>query len=316
MAPKEDLTVVSTDPVELDDSKSVSKPTEDTKSESTKEEPVKKEEPIQKEVPIKDATEEVPIDDENPPPPPPRPASPVSQLTKTLKDAFPNIEDKLITTVIIASQGNLDSSFNALLYLSDPTFKPEINIQPPEKPQRPVKNTDDEILARQLQKEFEKEDIRRRRRSEDRRRQKHKKAPELEDESPDEFEQIKETFTQGIEEARTTLNGWVSGLSKKFSGEPEQSNATNANPKLFGALGGSSFKNSDVRNKPRFDEDPTIITNDFHDKINLKNNEEELPEPPADEKASKKWQPLNSDVPINSDAFLVTDSEEEDDKKK
>lgn len=312
MAKKEELTVVSTDPVELD-AATTSKTTEsaaETKDSKPAEVEAKKPESV------KDETEEVPIDDDKPPPRPPRPASPVAQLTKTLKDAFPNIEDKYITTVIIASQGNLDSSFNALLYLSDPSFKPEINIQAPEKPQRPPNATDDELLARQLQKEFEKEDLRRRRRSEDKRRQRPKKVPEYEDESPDEFEQIKETFTQGIEDARTTLNGWVSGLSKKFSGEPEPARSSNANPQLFGALGGSSFKNNEVRSKTRFDEDPTIITNDFHDKINLKNNEEELPAPPVDEKASKKWQPLNSDVPINSDAFLVTDSEEEDDKKK
>ena len=28
--------------------------------------------------------------------------------------------------------------------------------------------------------------------------------------------------------------------------------------------------------------------------------------------SNKKWQSLNSDVPVNSDAFLVTDSEDED----
>ena len=28
--------------------------------------------------------------------------------------------------------------------------------------------------------------------------------------------------------------------------------------------------------------------------------------------SNKKWQPLNSDVPVDSNAFLVTDSEDED----
>lgn len=319
--------------------------------------------------------------DEKLPTPPPRPVSPFSQISKTLKEAFPTIEDKLITAVIIASQGNLDPAFNALLYISDSSYKPEINLSinslpPPSHPSSKVRNgksnksvtnndnegsgiiTDDELLARQLQKEFEKEDEKRRRKHESKQQRRQYQTENNNkfggnhndnadsDESPDEFEQIKETFTQGIEEARSTLNGWVSGLSKKFTLNEQQQQQQrdqqrDQQPKLFGALGGSSFKgnsnsnyrqsvsynqqnnkNSNTRKSNNFDEDPPILSNNFHQGINLSNNDinedvndkPNLPTRPNHElhDDKKQWQPLNSDIPINSDAFLVTDSEDED----
>lgn len=279
--------------------------------------------------------------EEEAPAPPPRPVSPLSQIKQDLKDAFPNVEEKLITAVLIASQGNPDPAFNALLYISDPSVEAEIPEPAPPVPNKHVntqKNTltDDELLARKLQKEFELEDKRRRAQHHDRerRRRRQQSQPEdLEDDSVDEFGQIKESFSQGFEEARTTLNGWVSGIAKKFqepSDEALQSKESQSqNPKLFGALGGSSFTKQNKKNT--FDEDPRIISNDLHSQINLKDNDEEeqdapsLPKRQGDQAnkeksaqsdsymdSNKKWQSLNSDVPVNSDAFLVTDSEDED----
>lgn len=290
------------------------------------------------------------------PPPPPRPVSPASMIKKDLKDAFPNIEDKLITAVLIASQGNVDPAFNALLYISDPSFQPEIPTPVTTQPQTKSGNvkkgtlTDDELLARKLQQEFELKDRRRRSRHEEKQRRRrgggdrqHPQLNDYDDDSTDEFGQIKESFTQGFEEARTTLNGWVSGIAKKFQepadGDIHQSqkqsqSAGSANTKLFGALGGSSFNfnnNNKQKTNSRFDEDPQIISNNFHEQINLNDHDVDdapsLPKrqgqgaPNSQQKSqqsdtysesNKKWQPLNSDVPVNSDAFLVTDSEDED----
>lgn len=279
--------------------------------------------------------------EEEAPAPPPRPISPLTQIKQDLKDAFPNVEEKLITAVLIASQGNPDPAFNALLYISDPSVEAEIPEPAPPVPSKQVNMpkstlTDDELLARKLQKEFELEDKRRRAQHHDRerRRRRHQSQPEdLEDDSVDEFGQIKESFSQGFEEARTTLNGWVSGIAKKFQ-EPtddaiQSKEQQSQNPKLFGALGGSSFTKQNKKNT--FDEDPRIISNDLHSEINLKDNDEEeqdaptLPKRQRDQAnkeksaqsdsymdSNKKWQSLNSDVPVNSDAFLVTDSEDED----
>ena len=86
-------------------------------------------------------------------------------ILKQLKEAFPGIEEKYIIMVIIASQGNVDSAFNALLYLSDPESSKDIEL-----PSHPVHNDDrsseaaskrqqlqyqqDEMLARKLNDEY------------------------------------------------------------------------------------------------------------------------------------------------------------------
>ncbi|KAI5955682.1 CUE5 [Candida jiufengensis] len=325
-----------------------------------------------------------------PPPPPSRPKDPVQQTTQDLKDAFPSIEEKIITAVLIASQGNPEPAFSALLYISDPSFKPDIPVYQTttttskntsaSNKNESIGFTDDEILARKLQKEFELEDERRRRRHQDRNRRDRNERDQQasnrqhrqnlndyersyyeEEESPDEFDQIKETFTQGLEEAKTTLNGWVSGLAKKFDSatanrqqqqQEQRDNATTFGSKShreggnnFGNLGGTRYYDELYKGKKtRFDEDPEIISSDFHDKIRLNkesstsaNDDDEeamasphLPTRPRNStelqsdtpsaiqsdtkkdtlKKKQPWQP--EDPPADSDAFLVTDSEEED----
>ncbi|CAH6722216.1 hypothetical protein CLIB1444_08S04478 [[Candida] jaroonii] len=290
------LKVVSSEPVELDDDKKTSPNTEEVKEEPKTE--VKVESKDEKPQPIDK--------DEDAPPAPPRPVDPVTQLKKELKDAFPSIDDRLITGILIASQGDLDLSFNALLFISDESMEePPIPVKPPVPSKAGLSNTkpeltDDEKLARQLQKEFEMEERRRRRRA------KRQEQQLQDDDSPDEFEQIKQNFNQGLEEARSTLNGWISGVAKRFDNPSGQSTNSNQNPKLFGALGGSQFK------KNKFDEDPEILDHNFHEKIKLNDNEEQGPTLPR----RKTDQSINSNpAPVNSDAFLVDDSDDDDDKK-
>lgn len=252
---------------------------------------------------------------EDAPPKPKRPLSPLAQKKKDLCDAFPQIEEKYIHACLIASGGNPDPAFNALLYLLDPSYEPEIvSVEPPKAPLPPVALTDDELLARQLQKEFDKEERKRRIQATQRQRKSVQHQPE--EDSPDEFEQLKESFTQGFEEAKLTLNNWVSGISKNFSGDNNASqnkggNSNNLSPALFGALGGSSFNKNNQRNK-NFDDDPEILSLNFQRNLDMRDLAPPLPQKPKTDAKSTKWQPLNSDVPMSSDAFLVTDSEDED----
>jgi CUE domain len=53
--------------------------------------------------------------EEAPPPKPPRPLSPQKQAENTLKEAFPSIDASIIKAVLIASGGNVEPAFNALL---------------------------------------------------------------------------------------------------------------------------------------------------------------------------------------------------------
>lgn len=46
---------------------------------------------------------------------PQRPQSPRAQAKATLKEAFPNVDDGVIEAVLIASGGNIEPAFNALL---------------------------------------------------------------------------------------------------------------------------------------------------------------------------------------------------------
>jgi len=55
-----------------------------------------------------------PVQD-TPPPKPPRPLSPRSQAKATLVEAFPNVDEGVIEAVLVASGGNVEPAFNALL---------------------------------------------------------------------------------------------------------------------------------------------------------------------------------------------------------
>lgn len=60
---------------------------------------------------------------ETTPPKPQRPVSPEAQAKETLKEAFPTVDDSVIEAVLIASGGNVEPAFNALLG----TFAPRIH---------------------------------------------------------------------------------------------------------------------------------------------------------------------------------------------
>ena len=334
--PKEKLKVVSAEPVssiEGTEEVSLDEPATKPEIETKATEPESDDKPA---VPEKPAENEQKTEESKPedvPPKPKRPADPIEQMRGELKEAFPNVEDKLINTVIIASSGTLELAFNALLYYNDPSLKVEIN-QSQLNVQKIVNSstTDDELLARRLQKEFEEEERKRHRerklrRSGERRHSARRQSQEPDYDSPDEFDQIKESFTQGFEEAKSTINSWVSGIAKKFDNGPDNDSNRSNQPqgKLFGALGGSSANDQARRKAARFDEDPQIITNDFHDKIKLDDNDNDEQAPKLPHRRSeqsdtptttKKWQPISSDVPPNSDAFLVDDSEDEEEAKK
>jgi hypothetical protein len=324
---KEELKVVANDPIDLDDDKpAVDSAKDDIKTDAKSDAGVKStdDKPEGKSTvdETKDAedsgkTKEKPEEEEEAPPAPPRPVSPVTSMKNNLKEAFPTIDDRVITGVLIASQGNLDTSFNALLYISDETIeRPEI-ILPVAEPPRPARpaaavssqgahaSEDDEALARKLQIEFELEEKRRRRQ---RKEEQRRRLQVDDDDSPDEFEQFKENFSKGVNEARTTLNSWDSGLAKKLDGQGSDDESSQRlkqqPPKLFGALGGSSAANS-----RRFDDDPEI-SHDFNSKVVLNDNDKgpELPK-----RKTNDWQ-SSENVPVNSDAFMVTDSEDEDKK--
>ncbi|SJM82832.1 related to Ubiquitin-binding protein CUE5 [Zygosaccharomyces bailii] len=88
-------------------------------------------------------------------------------ILKQLTEAFPNVEEKYVKAVIIASQGVVDPAFHALLFLSDPASGSDIElptepVQPPQQQQLPGEPLQrrqsqleqDELLARQLDRKY------------------------------------------------------------------------------------------------------------------------------------------------------------------
>lgn len=258
---------------------------------------------------------------ENPPPRPARPSSPISKAKKTLKEAFPQADDKQITALLIASEGELNPAFNALLYLSDPDLKIEVP-KPKPPPRRPQKNSqllEDERLARRLAREFNK--------------QAPPPPPPRKDDDllgqfiDEDLPQIKKQVEKGFEETTKKIGTFFLGFAKQFGPESDSDddqyqfrvNRNRANreaearrqkdlpqsPKesekeapLFGALGLLGLPPTSARNLATFKRE---------EGIELVDNLKDLPKAPE-----KKWEPLEKVAPHPvEDAFLVTSSDEE-----
>ncbi|KAI4729422.1 hypothetical protein E4T49_02768 [Aureobasidium sp. EXF-10728] len=191
----------------------------------------------------------VEVEDEDAPSKPARPLSPKAQNEKTLKEAFPTIDDKVISAVLIASGGNVEPAFNALLgtslslvlqtmtdcspAMSDPDFKPE--EAPPPRPPRPTqaqRQLDaDEQYARQLAQHFQSEARPQRTRRDDDDRgpplpnRPRQQRPGLGDDDreysffDDDLPQIKENVRKGFLETQTKVNRWITDFRKKLDGD-------------------------------------------------------------------------------------------------
>ncbi|ODV60495.1 ubiquitin-binding protein CUE5 ASCRUDRAFT_21442, partial [Ascoidea rubescens DSM 1968] len=171
-----------------------------------------------------------------------------------LQDAFPTIDQKYINAVLIASSGNLDSAFSALLYLSDPNFK--IDLPTPKNQSLNLPSNDqfkkmnqleqDELLAKRLAKQFEMESTQSNRSHQSRHksskppnqneRNKKNKSEYYDGDSDsddpfttfidEDLPQIKKEIAKGFEETKLKVNNWVSELTKKFN-QNENDNNTN-----------------------------------------------------------------------------------------
>ncbi|CDO94957.1 unnamed protein product [Kluyveromyces dobzhanskii CBS 2104] len=189
----------------------------------------------------KSVSPEVEADKENP-------------MMKQLKEAFPSIDERYVKAVLIASQGKLDPAFNALLFLSDPNFEKEAPL-----PTRPVEHSthgerrqltqleQDELLARQLDKKFNKHghssgertarEQRIRQREREYERQYGSTAPRRRrdsdgydnfnddaDEEDDVFStfvdkdlpQIRDNLNRNIQETGKKISSWFSGITKNL----------------------------------------------------------------------------------------------------
>lgn len=289
---------------------------EEVKDEEKKEEikDEKKPEPIVKEeapIPIEkdttaavDATSDVkaPVQEDEgsvPPPKPKRPLSAREEAKKNLKDAFPTVEDSTIEAILIASSFKLEPAFNALLYLSDPSAikfdeVPTFEEQAPPTPRRQLSQLEqDELLAKRLDEEYNKNQRRRHRHRQQQGQQQYPGGQQqqrgsrrrgadgapLDSDTDDDvltnfvekdLPQIKEQFSKNLEETKSKFNNWVSGWKKQYQETTEEWNARNR--------GGSSSNRGGNRGSQRryeFEDDPEEVdVREFHG-ISLGNNDDE-----------------------------------------
>lgn len=229
-------------------------------------------------------TEESEVKEEVPPPKPTRPLTPKQEAEKNLKDAFPSIEAKLITTVLIASNYKLEAAFNSLLYYSDPdSVKIEdLLVEEPSLPARPSQLQQDELLAKQLDQEYKRKERRRERRSEN---------TYLEDDSDvftnfveKDLPQIKQQVSKNLEETRSKLNNWIGGWKKNYQ---EQQEAFQQSRKFQQE---QQQRRDQLRTNNQFDDEPEEVDLQKIHGISLNDNT-------TDELYSKKWEPLKDTKP-------------------
>lgn len=240
--------------------------------------------------------------DEVAPPKPPRPLSPAQEAENTLKEAFPNIDAAVVRAVVVASGGNVDRAFHALLGMSDPSAQVDL---PPVKPPRPSETEastiqqqlrQDEMYARQLAEHYNAGQPRRRAPDSEWEHEPHPSRRSRdggvygdEDERErnfidDDLPVIKENIRKGFLETQTRVNAWMQNFKKKLDGEEsedELERQQHARPGQPYAQGFGESQNYRPRrsaearrsaDRERYDADPQVLSDDFAS-LELRDNE-------------------------------------------
>ncbi|KAK9237208.1 hypothetical protein V1525DRAFT_169599 [Lipomyces kononenkoae] len=284
------------------------------------------------------------VETENEPPPsrPPRPLSPFSQAHKTLKEAFPNIDENVIKAVLIASGGQIHPAFNALLSMSDPGFKPDLPARPGPQKQQPSQNKQleaDEAYARQLaaelnggsqprssrrsQGEPQRGQFNRRPDQRSGRSQNNSGSEYYEDESDknwsffdDDLPIIKENLIQGFNETRTRVNEWVANFKKKLDGEDTKTDyySSAGSGRVYSTTARQPSYKYRIGRQSSYDKDPTELDGNFAH-LNLVDDSMSSSKPPpkpARPLANPELYKSRSPTGATSKGPLLEDDDEED----
>ena len=194
-----------------------------------------------------------------------------------LKEAFPSIDASVIKAVLIASRGQIDPAFNALLGMSDPdAIQQDADEQPPPQPPRPQNGQSqvdaDEAYARRLAQHYENQSAAYEARTANRgssglprqRQQTGLKPNELYDDHSfldDDLPVIQEQLKKGFQETQVKVNGWFKDLKKKFDDQFDE--AGPSSPQQGGRRPGSGESSQRSRDYERYDADPELLSDDF-----------------------------------------------------
>ncbi|KAI8965006.1 hypothetical protein F5Y11DRAFT_314348 [Daldinia sp. FL1419] len=219
------------------------------------------------------------------PPKPPRPLTEQQKNEQILKEAFPNIELPVIKAVLIASGGQIDPAFNALLGMSDPDAvqnEPAHETAPPPQPPRPAGARSpmsqieaDELYARELTQYYENAGAYEGRTANRgpggpyRRQATGLKPNEMYDREhsfiDDDLPVITENLRKGFLETQTKVNSWFTNLKKKIDGEydenEDESQPSKHQRQHFVRRSGEGSRRS--ADYDRYDADPQVLSDDF-----------------------------------------------------
>ncbi|ODH19731.1 hypothetical protein ACO22_06120 [Paracoccidioides brasiliensis] len=250
------------------------------------------------------SSQQTPSNDE-PPPKPPRPLSPMQQAENTLKEVFPSIDASVIKAVLVASDGNVERSFHALLGMSDPSAQIDLPPMMPPRPPRKDSPTQrqleaDEMYARQLAEHYSGASQRYRSPNSSWDHEPHLprqsretglKPNELYDDREhnffdDDLPIIKENIRKGFLETQTKVTSWVQNFKKKLEGDEEDEygntppRPTQGYAQGYGESQTYRMKRSgDGRrsgDRERYDADPQVLGDDFST-LELRDSEAEPP---------------------------------------
>ncbi|KAI1165455.1 hypothetical protein F5B18DRAFT_611067 [Nemania serpens] len=220
-----------------------------------------------------------------PPTQPPRLPTTQQKNEQILKEAFPTIDAAVIRAVLIASSGQIDPAFNALLGMSDPDAVQNDTARdpaPPPKPPRPTNRAPlsqleaDELYARQLAEHYdnvgayEERTTNRGPTGQYRRQATGLKPNEMYDREPnfidDELPVITENIRKGFLETQTKVNTWFTNLKKKIDGEYDE-DEDETQPSKHRPHGGPGRRSGEGSRQStdyhRYDADPQVLSDDF-----------------------------------------------------
>ncbi|TQS38176.1 hypothetical protein Golomagni_01326 [Golovinomyces magnicellulatus] len=210
----------------------------------------------------------------------PRPLSHQEKAENTLKEAFPSIDAAIVKAVLVASSGQIEPAFNALLGMSDPEALQEPNSQqfyPAASTgigSTPLSQLEaDERYARQLASRYGNKtgngsgmtrpvtNTTRRNLTPviSRPSNSQEERSFLEDDLPI----IKDNLKKGFLETQNKVNGWINILKKKIDGEDDEDDALHPN-----GYSSRMYRNNEERLRRSdeyspYDADPQVLGDDF-----------------------------------------------------
>ncbi|OAL71600.1 hypothetical protein A7D00_4505 [Trichophyton violaceum] len=239
----------------------------------------------------------------------PRTPNPYQRIIDDLKEAFPNIDAPVIKAVVVASDGNVERAFNALLGMSDPDAQEEVRPAVPPRPSAGGVATsttqsqleDDERYARQLAEHYSGADQRRGYQQQPSssiwdhgpasgQRGQGLKPNELYDKEhsflDDDLPIIKENIRKGFLETQSRVNSWVENFKRRLDGEESDEDAQYGHSqRQYGQRQQQQqqqqygYPNRRSVDRERYDADPHVLGDDFSS-LELRDNEVPPPRPP------------------------------------